>query len=323
MTPEIHTAVLATSFAKLFLLSAIGYVAVRIGILPTRAIKGLSKLVINVTLPSLIIVTMGRHLDPSMIGLMGFSVVVAFMMNSGGFVLALIARRLFIKKDDQSRNLFVSLSAIQNAGFLPIPLITAILPEETQAYGLLLVFFYMFVMNPLLWSVGISLITGDMSKGLRSNARKVLNPPFIALSLGVLFMVPQVKAAFISLDVITGLLTTIGKPTIPLALIILGGSFGEKLSLRGGGLRMIAVSTAVKMIAVPLCVIGAVILTGPEYIFGLVLIIEASMPAAVNHIVIVRSFGGDIALTTRALFVQYALSVVTVPLFLFWARAIL
>ena len=230
MIPETQTAVVATSLARLFLLSAIGYGVVRIGILPARAIKGLSKLVVNVTLPSLIVVTMGRHLDASMIGHMGVTVAVAFMMNSCGFIMALISRRLFIKRDDPSRNLFISLSAIQNAGFLPIPLVTAILPEDRRAYGLLLIFFFMFVMNPLLWSIGISLITGDIAEGWRSNARKVMNPPFIALLLGVLFMVPQIKTAFLSVDVVTNILTIIGKPTIPLALFILGGSFGEKLS---------------------------------------------------------------------------------------------
>ncbi len=317
MIPETPAAVLFTSLIKLFFLSAVGYGAVRIRILPIRAIEALSKFVINVTLPVLIIVTMGQQLDLSMIGIMGLGVAVALALNGGSLVLAFIARRGFIPKDDPARNSFVSLSAIQNAGYLPIPLVTAVLPEELQAYGLLLVFFYMLVMNPLFWSVGVWLITGGSSKDWRASARNAINPPLIALSLGLLFLVPQVKATFTSLRVVTDVMTIIGNATIPLVLIILGGSFGEGISLRGGGVRFIAVSTVIKMIIVPVSALSVVKLMNPEYVFGLVLILEASMPAAMNHIVVARGYGGDVALISRTLFVHYALSVVTVPFFLY------
>jgi predicted permease len=41
------------------------------------------------------------------------------------------------------------------------------------------------------------------------------------------------------------------------------------------------------------------------------------MPAAMNHIVVVSEYGGDIPLTARALFLHYVLSLGSVPLFIY------
>jgi len=37
---------------------------------------------------------------------------------------------------------------------------------------------------------------------------------------------------------------------------------------------------------------------------------------AMNHIVVAQEYGGDVALASRALFVQYLLALITVPVFL-------
>lgn len=311
--------VLFESFVKLFLLSAVGYAVVKIRILPMRVIEILSRAVIRVTLPALIIATMGRRLDLSMMRVMAISVLAALALNGGGFIIGLIVRRLFTARDESSSSLILSLSAMQNSGYLPIPLAAAVLPDETRSYGLLLVFIYMLVMSPIFWSFGVWLIAGNTSGDRRAFVRNVANPPLITLLLGMLFFIPQIKAAFLSVPVAADAVSYIGKATVPLVMFILGGSLGETMSFSLEGMRPIALATLTKLIIIPALALGAVLLFRPDPVFGIVLILQAAMPAAMNHIVVARSYGGNVTLTARALFIQYTLSVVTVPLFLYLA----
>lgn len=311
--------VLFESLIKLFLLSAVGYIVVRIRILPMRVIEVLSHAVIRVTLPALIIATMGRRLDLSMMRVIMISVLAALALNGGSFVVGMMVRRLLPARDGSSSNLILSLSAMQNSGYLPIPLTAAVLPDETRSYGLLLVFFYMLVMSPLFWSFGVWLIAGNKSEDRRALVRNIANPPLIALLLGALFFVPQIKAAFLSVPVAVNAISLIGKATVPLVMFILGGSFGEGISFSREAMRPIALATLTKLIIIPAIALGVVTVLRPDPVFGFVLILQAAMPAAMNHIVVARSYGGNVTLTARVLFVQYVLSVVTIPLFLYFA----
>jgi len=51
-------------------------------------------------------------------------------------------------------------------------------------------------------------------------------------------------------------------------------------------------------------------------------LLQAAMPAAMNHIVVARQYHGNIPLTCRALFAQYLLSLLTVPFFLLLYNAL-
>jgi predicted permease len=309
--------ILLQAITKLFLLSAVGYFVVRLRIVSTNAIQTVSRFVILISLPALIITTLAMRLDSSMLGILGVGVLAALALNGGSFLSAFLFRKIFIPRHEEARGLFLSLSAIQNAGYLPIPLVVAVLPEELRSEGLLLIFFYMVVMNPLFWSLGVRLISGGSERNWRENVSQILNPPLIAMVLGLLFLLPPVKSGFTALPFVSDVLTLIGKTTIPLVMVVLGGSFGSGLSLRGAGGRIICMAALVKLVVTPLVALLAAVWFSPSPIFGFVFVLEAAMPAAMNHIVAARHYGGDTPLIARALFVQYAMSVVTVPLFLY------
>jgi predicted permease len=252
-----------------------------------------------------------------MLGILALGTFAALSLNIAGIVIALIFQRLFIPAAEEGRNLFLSLSAMQNSGYLPIPLVVAVLPEHVKGQGLLLTFVYIMVMGSLFWSLGVWLISDRAAKDWQENIKKIANPPIIAVFSGLLFLIPQVKAGFIALPFLQETLSLVGDTTIPLIMIVLGGSFGSGISFHDRGGRIIALSAFVKLFVIPLIALLSVKYLSMDYIFGFVLILQAAMPAAMNHIVVAREYDGNIPLTARALFVQYTLSIVTIPLFLF------
>jgi predicted permease len=314
---ETSTLILLGALGKLFFLSTVGYLAVRFRLLPAGIIEAISKFIITVSLPCLIIATLGTHLHYDQMGTLALGSLAALTLNISGIAFALVFRRLFVSTQEQGRNLFLSLCAMQNSGYLPIPLIAAVLPDDVRAQGLLLTFVYIIVMGALFWSLGVWLVTEGAAKNWRENIRNIVNPPIIAVLFGLLFLIPQVRTGFTAVPYLRESLSLVGNTTIPLVMIVLGGSFGKGISLHERGGRIIGISAIVKLMVVPVLVLLAVKVFEMNRIFGFVLVLQAAMPAAMNHIVVAREYGGNIPLTARALFFHYMLSIVTVPIFLY------
>lgn len=302
--------------SRLFFVSGIGYLAVRLHLLSSRAVECLSTFVIAIALPCLVVSTLARELNYDLLPEMGLCLAAALLLNCLGLAAALGARRLFIPASQPGRRMFLSLAAIQNSGYLPIPLTNAILPEDQRAAGLLFLFVYLLVMGFIFWSLGIWLIgRAETSGSMAANLRKIANPPIVGMLIGLLFLIPPVKEGFNSLPFLQEGLLAVGNTTVPLVLIILGGSFASITTAKSGRL-IVNLAAAMKLILIPTVAITVIALLQLERIFAFALILQAAMPAAMNHIVVAQEYGGDTGLTSRALFVQYFLSLITVPFFL-------
>jgi len=301
--------------SRLFLVSCLGYLAVRLQLLSAKTIEYLSQFVIAITLPCLILSTLGRELRHDLLPEMAGCLIGAILLNTIGLTVALAVRRLFIPTSQPCRRMFLTLAAIQNSGYLPIPLTLAILPADQRATGLLYVFVYIFVMGFIFWSMGVWLIARPQSTDLRTTLRQIANPPMIAMLSGLLFLIPQVQTGFASLPLLQKVLSTVGNTTIPLVLIILGGSFAT-IARGHSGRLVVNLAAVIKLLVIPSAALTAALLLDLKGIMVFGLILQAAMPAAMNHIVVAQRYDGDVALTSRALFVQYLFSLITVPFFL-------
>ena len=302
--------------SRLFLVSCLGYLAVRLQLLSAKTIEYLSQFVIAITLPCLILSTLGRELRHDLLPEMAGCLIGAILLNTIGLTVALAVRRLFIPTSQPCRRMFLTLAAIQNSGYLPIPLTLAILPVGQRATGLLYVFVYIFVMGFIFWSMGVWLIARPKSAAsLRTNLRQIVNPPMIAMLSGLLFLIPQLQTRFASLPLLQKVLSTVGSTTIPLVLIILGGSFAT-IARGHSGRLVVNLAAVIKLLVIPSAALTAALLLDLKGIMVFGLILQAAMPAAMNHIVVAQRYDGDVALTSRALFVQYLFSLITVPFFL-------
>jgi predicted permease len=317
MTPEASSTALLHALLILLLLGTIGYLSVRTGFLPSRVIEALSKFIIHISLPALIIVTLGTNLRYQLLDELGLCFLAALLLNLMGLVLAYLFRKAFLPRNEQGQRLFLSLSAIQNSGYLPIPLVTAILPGDLVPLGLLLTFVYIMVMGLIFWSLGIWLIAEGMAADWKENLKRIANPPIIAILSGLFFLWAPLREGFAAMPALQETLKLIGDTTIPLVMVVLGGSLAERIPKQKAGRQVTRISALLKLVVIPACTLLAVTVLPMERTFAFVLVLQAAMPAAMNHIVVVREYGGNIQLTARALFLHYALSLGTIPVFLY------
>lgn len=304
------------AIAKLFLVGSAGYVAVRFAVLDERAIRGMSRYVIYVSLPCLIIETLGRVLRADLVGPLLLCFAGGALIIGAGLLVAAGVCRVFLSRTPpKDRGIFLSLSSMHNSGYLPIPLVAAILPEGQREEGLLYTFIFILIMGLLFWSLGIRLISGA-SPDPKTRLRRVLNPPIVTILLSFLFLVPVIRDAYGQLTVIRQALDLLGQSTIPLVLIILGGSLAERLDDDSDYWKPVLLSTVIRLLIVPWIIL--MLLRGIQLgqVLTFTVFLQACMPAATNHIVVVREYGGNAALVSRSLMVQYLVSAITVPLFL-------
>jgi len=318
MAPEAASSAIFYALLKLFFISLAGYLSVWTGFVRVRTIEVLSRVVIVIALPALIISTLGTNLHYRLLDQLTLCIAAAVFLNVLSITIAYFFRRMAVPRGRPDRGLFLSLSSIQNSGYLPIPLAAAVLPGDLLPLGLLLIFVYMLVMGLIFWSAGIWLITEGSAGHWRENIRKTANPPIVALLLGLLFFWAPVRDGYQSLQVLRKSLELIGGSTIPLVMFVLGGSLRESASARGSGGVVAGVSALIKLAVVPACALLAVGFIPMERTFAFVLVLESAMPAALNHIVVAREYGGNVPLTARTLFVQYILSLATMPFVLYW-----
>jgi predicted permease len=312
-----HETVIFHALLKLFFIGITGYVSVRKGFIKNQTIEGISRFIINISLPALIISTLGTNLRHHLMDEIALCFATALLLIIVSMAIAYFFRWITLPRAEEGRRLFLSLSAMQNAGYLPIPLAAAVLPQELIPLGLLLIFVYMMVMGLIFWSAGIWLITEGAATDWRENIRKTANPPIITLFLGLLFLWTPVQEGFKSLPALQESLDLIGNTTIPLVMFVLGGSLAERTSVKKTGGMVTGISALVKLAVVPACALLVIRFIPMERTFAFILVLQAAMPAALNHIVIARKYGGNVALTARALFVHYILSLATVPFFLY------
>lgn len=309
--------ILLKAIGQLLIIGAIGYLTVCIRLLSAKTIECLSRFVIVISLPCLVISTLAKELRPDLLEEMGLCLVAALFLNGLGLAAAFLARRLFLPSSQPGRRPFLTLASLQNSGYLPIPLTNAILPESQKSIGLLFVFVYILVMGFLFWSLGVWLIARrESSRNHAEILRKVANPPMLAMLAGLVFLIPQMRAGFAALPLLTQGIQTVGDTTIPLVLIILGGSFADHTAKSGDARLVIGMAAVMKLIFIPALALSAAVFLDFERVFAFAFVLQAAMPAAMNHIVVAQEYNGNVPLVSQALFSQYLLALVTVPFFL-------
>ena len=165
---------LAEQIVVIFLMMAIGYVIVKIRLFKTEDSSVLSNLVVYICFPCVIINSFQIELTARTTK--GLLLAVAAAAAAHAFMLLAV----WILEKPLRLNSIEKVSIIYtNAGYLVIPLVSAVLGEEWVFYTTA----FLLVQNLLTWTHGVSVLKGESER----NYRKILlNPNIIALAAGIL-----------------------------------------------------------------------------------------------------------------------------------------
>lgn len=233
---EVASAV--SQMATLLVITAVGFLATKLGYLDERVKDKITALLLNITL-SCMIVASARNLES---GQLEDRVILIFGLGVLQFFLLLIVACLFngvFRVPRDQRSLYCIMSVCTNTGFIGIPIADALYGSES----VLLCSVFIMVMSVLLYSIGVSILVsgqkydgeqGKHNSGMASDAArgpsissgidagKIVRAIFNPMTGGALLALVLVFAHLSLPPVIQHSCELIGSITAPLAMMMVG-----------------------------------------------------------------------------------------------------
>lgn len=314
------------ALAPLFFLMLLGAALRRTGLLKTEHIPILNSLVVNVTLPALVIrsLTSAPSVPASTLWL-PLAVIVAELVTLG---LAYAAGRVLKFPRPQIGALMLC-AAYGNTGFLGYPITLALFPHQFTAAVLLDqigMSIPMYVGSPL---VGAALGGPHPSAAdaapRRTAADFFRSPIFLSMVIGgLLRLIPWPDAVTHNAGgrevggILDHCLLYLGQGTVPLILLSMGAALRpssfKRNGAKGGMLMPIILASVLKMIALPLVMLMVLRLAGVHGSMLTVGVMLGAMPTAVMSSVLAREYGMDADYAVGVVFVTTVLTAVALPI---------
>ena len=301
----------------LFAIVVVGYIAGKLGYMGGTFDKKLSKVVIDITCPALILssaMTGGLPDRRYILPLLGISVLTYVLLTG---VALLLPRLLTKKKDDEGVIGFAMMFG--NVGFMGYPIVASIFGHEAVFYAAVLNVVNTFTV----FTVGTMLIVGknqstveEKEMSQKKMLRKVLySTPMLSAYLTMLIVALEIKdiPEFISQP-----LTMIGNITVPAALLIIGSSMSQ-LPLRALlGNSTIYTTTLMRLAILPIGIHYLMTLLGfSSFVVGINTVVIA-MPVATYGTILCLRHGKDTTLITEVTFITTLLAMISIPLLVTW-----
>jgi hypothetical protein len=308
-----YTSILA-AIAPVFLLMALGAGLRASGRLTAEADASLMRLVVQVFYPALILrFILGSEALRHPANLF-FAPGIGFGTIVLGFVVAFLLGRLLGLKKGAGHRTFAFTGGVYNYGYMAIPVVVAVFPENKESILALLLLHNVGV-EVAIWSLGIILITGQFS---REAWRKLLNPPVLTLAVALPLSLTGLDRAVP--DFIHALIGMLAECAIPLGLVLAGATLTDLLRERTSLLAPLRVPLGAclhRALLMPLAFLGlAATLPGLSHELRMVMLVQAAMPAGIFPIVISRHYNGHLLTAIQVVFATSLLSLLTTPLWI-------
>ena len=285
----------------LFLLIGVGFVCGRLKLLNAGAVKCLADVVLYVAFPCVIVQSFMRRFDPSMLRELLAAGAAALAVH---VVSILIAHLVFRDKDEARRRVLRFCTVFSNAGYMALPLQSALLGETGVFYGAA----YVAVFNLVLWSYGLVTMSGEKT-GL-SAKKLLLNPGVIGLAAGLLVFLLSIPVP----EVVAAPIGHLAALNTPVPMLIIGFYLAETnlpAALRD---KRSYVAIGLRLVALPLLALFGMVLCGMRGPLLVSCVIAVSAPVAAASTMFATKFGQDTLLSVNLVSLSTLFSVVTMPL---------
>lgn len=208
--------------AVLLIVTAIGYVAAKLGYLDMNVKDKITALLLNITLPCMILASAG-NLDASSLGT---QVPLSLLLGAVAFFLWVLVAFLFnvvFRVPKQQRSLYYFMSVCSNTSFIGIPVADALYGESAA----LLCSVFIMATSTLMYSVGIALLVGGDNglfeqKSFKSQVLVIVRAVISPLTVSALLAIALVFSGFKMPSLIQESMDLVGSITPPVAMMLVG-----------------------------------------------------------------------------------------------------
>ena len=296
---------MATVMITLFAIVVVGYAAGKLGYLGGTFDKRLSKVVIDITCPALILSSAMTGELPDrqyILPLLLISVITYIVLTGMAY---LLPRYLTKRIEDEGPIGFALMFG--NVGFMGYPVVASIFGHEAIFYAAVLNVVNTFAV----FTIGTMLITGKSEvEGSKFQKKVLYSTPMLAAYLTMAIVALRIDniPAFISQP-----LTMIGNITVPAALLIVGSSMSHLSPRAMLGNGTVYATTLFRLAILPIAIYYLCRALGfSEFVVNINTIVIA-MPVATYGTILCLRHGKDTTFITEVTFITTLISMLTIP----------
>lgn len=299
--------VIINQMIQLFLVIGLGFFLRKTGMIDDVFYDKLSKLVLNVTMPLMIVgavLKSGAGIQLDTVSVLFSCIILTILLPAAAWLLSVI-----LPVEPENRGLFIFMIMYPNVGFMGFPLMRAIFGDDSVLGTAVINLCF----NVSLFTVGRMVISGEKLKGSFS-IRKLMTPGVVASLLAVCIYIVKMPCPSVLSDTIN----LVGSMTTPLAMLLIGAVLA-KLPMRNilGDYRVWLFSVLIQLIIPAAFYPLMKWLIADELMRGITLIICA-MPVANSAVLFAAEYQKDDVFAAKTVFISTMISIVTIPLLVSW-----
>ena len=293
----------------IFLMIGAGMLLVRLGWLTDEHQEVVSRLVVSVGLPAMIVHNIFTQFTREDLMSSAVGILIPVMSIVAAVLFGLLAARAF-RIPKARRGVFVCMVAFSNSVFIGVPVSLALFGEKAMPYALM----YYIANTSIFWSWGYALMRGDSGQKAKLDIRKILPLPLTTFIVAIALVLVGVSLPTFILDAakyIGGLVT-------PLSMIFTGMVLMRMLE--SGKVRWqkgyALVLVGRFLIAPALLILSTRLFPVAPTLMRNVLLIQAAMPVMSQTPIVAKASGGDEEYAAGGVALTALCSLIAIPAYM-------
>lgn len=314
---------LLESIATIIILTGIGFLAARFGIIKENETKTISNLIFYITSPALILSSITGYFTRETV-LSSLTIPqFAILMTLLSLIVAYTVGKIIKIEDKTQIDIFCLTASFCNTVYIGLPIVTSIYGESAAG----LVFFYDLGSGIVLWTLGMELASKgcsidecEKSQEARNSVtgyffalgrllKNLINPPLIALALAVFMVMLEVPLP----GIISKIAKTLGDITIPLSMLFIGLSVGHSCISKEIFNTLVIWAAFIRLIISPILVGGVAYFAPISLILKKVITVEAAMPVMMFTAILASKYNKHPEFAAKTVLITTFLSMITIP----------
>lgn len=296
---------------ELFIMIFLGYMLYKIGLFDKGFNQKITKLVLHVTMPALIINSVleqtSRPDSKTVETTFGVATAMFLLLPVVGLIVAKL-----IRADKKQQGLYGFMMTFSNIGFMGFPVINALFGSTAVFYTAIV----NIVFNISAFTIGVLLLRYGGGAKSKFNLGKLLSPGVLFSALAVVIYIFNFQCP----SVVQNTLESVGKTTTPLAMLLMGSTLASMPLLQVFNEGRVYVFCLIKQIVIPVILYPTVkYFVHDSLLFGVVMVL-LMMPIATNSIMFTIEYEGDEKLSAKSVFMSTVISLVTIPALIYFLK---
>lgn len=286
---------------SLFIVILIGFYGGKKNIIDETITNGLSKLLLEITTPLLIISSFSFKFTSEI----ETNVLKAFIYGLIIFIVTpLLVKPLLIKVEKGKRNILQFAMVFSNCGFMGFPIVQSVFGDEGVIYAAI----FNMIFNIFVWTYGVMLFSDK--RNIKDVMKIIKNPGIISALIGILIMVFSINIPSIVLDT----MKMVGGLTTPVSMLIIGSLLSRTELKKLFNDKSLYYGSFIKLLCIPIALfLGAKFLKESSLVIKTFILLQA-MPAGAMTSLFAENFNREKEYSALVVSFSTLISVITIPL---------